>query len=215
MIELITNLLDFFIHLDRYLNIIIQNYGLWTYSILFLVIFAETGFVVTPFLPGDSLLFAVGALAASGSLNVNWLFIFLGAAAVLGNIINYQIGRFIGPKIFLKENIRFLNKEYLEKTHRFYEKHGGKVIIISRFVPILRTFAPFVAGIGKMAYQRFLIYNLIGGVSWVGVFIFGGYYFGNIPLVKQNFALVILAIILISILPTILHLFRGRDSQKT
>lgn len=208
-------MIDFFIHLDRYLNIIIQSYGLWAYSILFLVIFAETGFVITPFLPGDSLLFAVGALAASGSLNVNWLFILLGAAAVLGNIINYQIGRFIGPKIFLKENVRFLNKEYLEKTHRFYEKHGGKVIIISRFVPILRTFAPFVAGIGKMTYQRFLIYNLIGGVSWVGVFIFGGYYFGNIPLVKQNFSLVILAIIFISLLPTILHFFRGGDSQKT
>lgn len=208
-------MIDFFIHLDRYLNIIIQSYGLWAYSILFLVIFAETGFVVTPFLPGDSVLFAVGALAASGSLNVNWLFIFLSIAAVLGNIINYQIGRFIGPKIFLKENIRFLNKEYLEKTHRFYEKHGGKVIIFSRFIPILRTFAPFVAGIGKMTYQRFLTYSLIGGISWVGVFVFGGYYFGNIPLVKQNFTLVILAIILISILPTILHFFRGRDSQKT
>ena len=199
--------------LELILNII-QNYGAWAYSILFLIIFAETGFVVTPFLPGDSLVFAVGALAASGSLNVSWLFILLGAAAVLGNVINYQIGRFIGPKIFLKENIRFLNKEYLERTHQFYEKHGGKVIIISRFVPILRTFAPFVAGVGKMTYQRFLIYNLIGGISWIGLFLFGGFYFGNIPLVKQNFSLVILAIILISILPAVLHAFRRRDSQK-
>jgi len=199
--------------LELILNII-QNYGAWAYSILFLIIFAETGFVVTPFLPGDSLVFAVGALAASGSLNVSWLFILLGAAAVLGNVINYQIGRFIGPKIFLKENIRFLNKEYLERTHQFYEKHGGKVIIISRFVPILRTFAPFVAGVGKMTYQRFLIYNLIGGISWIGLFLFGGFYFGNIPLVKQNFSLVILAIILISILPAVLHSFRRRDSQK-
>ena len=199
--------------LELILNII-QNYGAWAYSILFLIIFAETGFVVTPFLPGDSLVFAVGALAASGSLNVSWLFILLGAAAVLGNVINYQIGRFIGPKIFLKENIRFLNKEYLERTHQFYEKHGGKVIIISRFVPVLRTFAPFVAGVGKMTYQRFLIYNLIGGISWIGLFLFGGFYFGNIPLVKQNFSLVILAIILISILPAVLHSFRRRDSQK-
>ena len=198
--------------LDLILNII-KNYGVWAYSLLFLVIFAETGFVVTPFLPGDSILFAVGALAAAGSLNVGWLFIFLSAAAILGNILNYQIGRWSGPKIFFKENVWFLNKKYLEQAHQFYEKHGGKTVIITRFFPILRTFAPFVAGIGKMTYPRFLAYNIIGGISWVAVFVFGGYYFGNIPLVKQNFSLAILSIIFISILPAILHLFRRGNAK--
>jgi len=208
------DLIDILVHLDRYLNIIIQNYGNWAYSILFLIIFAETGFVVTPFLPGDSILFAVGALAANGSLNVNWLFIFLSGAAILGNIINYQVGRWSGPKIFFKENVRFLNKKYLEQAHQFYEKYGGKVIIITRFVPILRTFAPFVAGIGKMTYGKFISYNIIGGISWVAIFVFGGYFFGNIPLVKQNFSLVILAIIFISVLPAILHFFRRGNTKK-
>lgn len=208
-------MIDFFLHLDTYLNVVIQNYGIWTYSIFFLIIFAETGFVVTPFLPGDSILFAVGALAASGSLNVNWLFIFLSGAAILGNIINYQVGRWVGPKIFFQENVRFLNKKYLEQTHQFYEKYGGKVIIITRFVPILRTFAPFVAGIGKMTYGKFISYNIIGGISWIAVFIFGGYFFGNIPIVKQNFTLVILAIILISILPGILHFFRNGNTKQS
>lgn len=190
------------------------NYGTWTYLVLFLVIFAETGLVVTPFLPGDSLIFAVGALAANGSLNINWLFIFLSIAAVLGNTINYQIGRWSGPKIFYRENVRFLNKKYLEQAHQFYEKHGGKTIIITRYIPILRTFAPFVAGAGKMSYQKFLIYNVVGGISWVAIFVYGGYFFGNIPLVRQNFTLVILAIIFISFLPAILHLFRRGNSQE-
>jgi membrane-associated protein len=192
------------------LNIIIQSYGNWAYSILFLIIFSETGFVITPFLPGDSILFAVGALAASGSFNITLLFILLSVAAILGNIINYQIGRWSGPKIFFKENVRFLNKKYLEQAHQFYEKHGGKTIIITRFFPILRTFAPFVAGIGKMTYPRFLVYNFIGGISWIAIFVFGGYFFGNIPLVKQNFSLIILAIIFISILPAIIGYFRHR-----
>lgn len=207
-------MIDFFVHLDRYLDIIIQNYGLWTYSLLFLIIFAETGFVITPFLPGDSLLFALGALAASGSLDVNWLFVILAGAAILGNIVNYQIGRLIGPKIFYKEDVRFLNKKHLETARQFYEKHGRKTIIITRFFPILRTFAPFVAGIGKMSYQKFLAYNIIGGVSWVAIFLLGGYFFGKIPFIKENFILVIFAIIFISFLPAILHLFRRGNAEK-
>jgi membrane-associated protein len=199
--------------LELILNII-QNYGTWAYSILFLVIFAETGLVITPFLPGDSLLFVAGTFAGLGSLKVFWLFILLSIAAILGDTINYWLGHFIGPKIFNRENVRFLNKKYLEQAHRFYEKHGGKTIIIARFIPIIRTFAPFVAGIGKMTYPRFLTYNIIGGIFWIAIFVFGGYFFGNIPLVKQNFTLVILAIIFISILPGLLHLFRRGNGQK-
>jgi len=200
-------MIDFFLHLDTYLNVIIQNYGIWTYSILFLVIFAETGLVITPFLPGDSLLFAAGAFAAIGSLKIFWIFILLGAAAILGDTINYWLGHFVGPKIW------FLNKKYLEQTQTFYERHGGKTIIIARFIPIIRTFAPFVAGIGKMTYQKFLIYNVVGGISWVAAFVFGGYFFGNIPLVKQNFTFVIFAIIFISLLPALLHLFRRGNAK--
>ncbi len=193
------------------------QYGSWTYPVLFLVIFAETGFVVTPFLPGDSVLFAVGALAATDVLNANWLFIILSIAAILGNIVNYQIGRFIGPKIFYKEKSLFFNKKYLEEAQKFYEKHGGKTIILTRFMPILRTFAPFVAGIGKMDYKKFFLYNIIGGLSWIGLFIFGGYYFGNIPVVKNNFSLVILGIIIISLLPAFfaaLHQKRKNPSDS-
>ncbi|MCX6731858.1 MAG: DedA family protein [Candidatus Parcubacteria bacterium] len=207
-------MIDFFLHLDTYLNVIIQNYDIWTYSILFLVIFAETGFVITPFLPGDSLLFAVGAFSAIGSLKVFWIFILLSLAAILGDTINYWVGHFIGPKIFSQEKTWLLNKKHLKEAHNFYEKHGGKTIIIARFIPIIRTFAPFVAGIGKMTYPRFFVYNIVGGVSWVAVFVFGGYYFGNIPLVKQNFTLVILAIIFISILPAILHLLRRGNAEQ-
>lgn len=169
--------------------------------IIFIIILCETGLVIAPILPGDSLLFAAGTFAALKSLNIWWLFILLTAAAILGDTINYWIGHFIGPKVFSQENVRFLNKKYLERTHRFYEKHGGKTIIIARFLPIIRTFAPFVAGIGKMNYRRFISYNIIGGISWIAVFIFGGYFFGNIPFVKNNFSLVILAIIIISIIP--------------
>ena len=206
--EIIFKLIDFILHLDKYLSAIIQAYGAWTYFLLFLIIFCETGLVVTPFLPGDSILFAVGAFAALGSLNVFWLFILISVAAILGDTINYWVGHFIGPKIFARENVRFLNKKYLERTHRFYEKHGGKTIIIARFIPIIRTFAPFVAGIGQMSYWQFISYNIIGGITWPALFIFGGYYFGNINFVKNNFSAVIIAIVIISVIPAIIEFVR-------
>jgi membrane-associated protein len=207
--ELIQYLVDFVLHLDKHLNEIIQNFGLWTYLILFVIIFLETGLVVTPFLPGDSLLFAAGSFAALGSLNVFVLFVLLSFAAILGDTVNYMIGHYIGPRAF-SGNIRFLKVEYLDRTHEFYERHGGKTIILARFIPIIRTFAPFVAGIGAMTYPKFLVYNVVGGVLWVGLFVFGGYYFGNLPIVKENFALVILAIIFISVLPGVIEFFRER-----
>ncbi len=208
--EFIRYLIDLFLHLDAHLHTIILQYGTITYAILFIVIFGETGLVVTPFLPGDSLLFAAGTFAAMGSFDLRILIILLAIAAVLGDTVNYWIGHFIGPKIFEKENIRFLKKEYLERTHKFYEKYGGKTIIIARFVPIVRTFAPFVAGIGSMNYSKFIIYNIIGGVVWVLLFTLGGYFFGNIPMVKENFSIVILIIIFISILPGIIEFIRHK-----
>lgn len=208
--ELITNFIDIFMHLDKHLNIVIQNYGTWTYLILFLIIFCETGLVITPILPGDSLLFAAGAFAALGSLDPIWLFGLLTAAAVAGDTVNYTIGHYMGPRVFQQEDSRFLKKEYLDRTHRFYERHGGKTIIIARFMPIIRTFAPFVAGIGKMSYLRFLSYNVSGGIAWIAIFVFGGFYFGNIPAIKHNFTLVIFAIIIISILPGIIEFLRHR-----
>jgi membrane-associated protein len=213
--EIISQLVDFILHLDVHLNEIIQNFGIWTYLILFLIIFLETGVVITPFLPGDSLLFAAGSFAALGSLNVWVLFITLIFAAILGDTINYWIGHFIGPKAF-SGNIRFLKKEYLDRTHEFYEKHGGKTIILARFIPIIRTFAPFVAGIGAMNYSRFLVYNVVGAVIWVTLFTFGGYFFGNLPIIKENFTLAILAIIVISVLPGVVEFLRERfkSSQK-
>jgi len=207
--ELIQYLVDFVLHLDKHLNEIIQNFGVWTYLILFLIIFLETGLVITPFLPGDSLLFAAGSFAALGSLNVVVLFVLLSFAAILGDTVNYWIGHYIGPRAF-SGNIRFLKVEYLDRTHEFYERHGGKTIILARFIPIIRTFAPFVAGIGAMTYPKFIAYNVIGGVLWVGLFVFGGYYFGNLPVVKENFALVILAIIFISVVPGLIEFFRER-----
>lgn len=201
-------------HLDKHLDHIIQYYGLWTYFILFLIIFCETGLVVMPLLPGDSLLFAAGAFAARGSLNPWWLFVLLAIAAVAGDTVNYAIGHVVGPKVFHKENVRFLNKKHLERTHQFYEKYGGKTIILARFVPIVRTFAPFVAGIGSMTYIRFLSYNVIGGISWVAVFVFGGYRFGNIPAVRHNFTLVIIAIIIISVMPGVIEYIRHRRSVQ-
>jgi membrane-associated protein len=209
-VELIKTFFDIFMHLDKHLGSVIQAYGTWTYLILFLIIFCETGLVVTPILPGDSLLFAAGAFAAIGAFEVMWLFILLSVAAVAGDTVNYWVGSYMGPKVFHKENVRFLNREYLDRTHQFYEKHGGKTIIIARFMPIIRTFAPFVAGIGKMTYLHFISYNIVGGIVWIAVFIFGGYYFGNIPLVKRNFTLVILAIIFFSILPGVIEFFRHR-----
>jgi membrane-associated protein len=211
--ELITKFLDFVVHLDKHLSTLIQQFGLWTYLILFVVIFCETGLVVTPFLPGDSLLFAAGTFAAVKALHVGWLFVILSAAAVIGDTANYWIGHFVGPKVFRQEKTRFFKKAYLDKTHRFYEKYGAETIIIARFVPIIRTFAPFVAGIGRMSYWKFISYNVIGGIGWVAVFVFGGYFFGNIPFVKSNFSLVILAIIIISVLPGLIEFLRHRREE--
>lgn len=208
--ELIKTFFDIFMHLDRHLGTVIQAYGVWTYLILFLIIFCETGLVVTPILPGDSLLFAAGAFAAIGALDVMWLFGLLTVAAIAGDTLNYWIGHHLGPKVFHKKNVRFLNREYLDRTHRFYEKHGGKTITIARFMPIIRTFAPFVAGIGSMKYMRFIIYNVSGGILWIASFVFGGYFFGNIPVVKKNFTLVIVAIIVLSVMPGIIEFLRHK-----
>ena len=209
--ELVKALFDILMHLDTHLDLVIRSYGTWTYGILFLIIFLETGLVVTPFLPGDSLLFAGGTFAALGSLDVRWLILSLSVAAIAGDTVNYWIGYTVGPKVFHREKSRFLNKEYLYRTHRFYERYGGKTIILARFIPIIRTFAPFVAGIGTMSYARFIIYNVSGGIAWVIILVLGGYLFGNIPVVKQNFSLVIFAIIILSILPGIIEFFRHRD----
>jgi membrane-associated protein len=212
-VEFISKIIDFIIHLDTHLSDLIQTYGLWTYLILFVVIFCETGLVVTPFLPGDSLIFAAGTFAARGDLKVGWLFLVLAAAAVIGDTVNYWIGKIIGPKIFHKEKTRFFKKEYLDRTHKFYEKYGAETIIIARFVPIIRTFAPFVAGIGRMSYLKFISYNVIGGVGWVAIFTFGGYFFGNIPFVKNNFSIVIIAIILISLVPAVVEFLKHRKKR--
>ena len=188
--EWITSLIDLFLHLDQHLNVIIRDYGLWTYLIMFVIIFCETGLVVTPILPGDSLLFAAGTFAAMGALDPIWLVGLLSIAAVAGDTVNYWVGNLVGPKIFHQEKVRFFKKEYLIRTHEFYEKYGGKTIILARFIPIIRTFAPFVAGIGKMTYLHFISFNVIGGIAWIAIFIFGGYFFGNLPMVKRNFTLV-------------------------
>ena len=203
------NIVDFFIHLDKYLDYAIRQYGVLTYAILFFVIFAETGFVFTPFLPGDSLLFAAGTLAAISMLNVHYLFFLLVLAAVLGNSSNYLVGHLIGEKIFHKYP-RLLKREYLDRTHEFYEKHGGKTIIIAQFMPIIRTFAPFVAGVGAMNYSKFILFNITGCISWVCLFLLGGYFFGNIPAVKNNFTLVIIAIVIVSVMPGFIEYWRQK-----
>ena len=209
--ELIRQLLDILLHLDRHLDTIIQQYGVWTYLILFLIIFCETGLVVTPILPGDSLLFAVGTFAARGALDLGVVLLLLSVAAVAGDTVNYAIGYRVGPRIFRKEGVRFLNREYLDRTHRFYERHGAKTIVIARFVPIIRTFAPFVAGVGQMSYARFVTYNVAGGVGWIAALVLGGHLFGNIPVVRQNFTLVIFAIIVLSVLPGVIEFLRQRS----
>lgn len=210
--EIISFLIDFILHLDEHLAEIVSQYGIWTYALLFLIIFMETGLVVTPFLPGDSLLFAAGTLASPAlneALNIWILIPLLIAAAVIGDTINYWIGHFIGPKAF-SGNIRFLKKEYLDRTHEFYERHGGKTIILARFIPIIRTFAPFVAGVGAMTYSKFLLYNVVGGVLWVMIFTLAGYFFGRLPFVRDNFSLVVLAIIVISVMPAVYEFVKER-----
>lgn len=200
-------LFDLFLHLDEYMANIISQYGVWTYAILFMVVFMETGFVVTPFLPGDSLLFAAGTFAALGSMNV-WLLMFLLIiAAIAGDTVNYWIGHYLGDRAY---NIKWIKKEYLDRTHTFFEKHGGKTIFLARFVPIVRTFAPFVAGMGRMSYGYFFSYNVFGGIVWVVLFTMLGYFFGNIPFVKQNFELVILAIIFVSVVPAVWEAWKAR-----
>ncbi len=201
--ELLTQFIDIVLHLDKHLAIVVQHFGLWIYGILFVIIFAETGFVVTPFLPGDSLLFVAGALAAigEGGMDILVLMGVLTTAAVLGNTVNYQIGRFLGPKVFHWENSRFFNRDALVKTHAFYEKHGGKTLVISRFLPLFRTFAPFVAGIGSMSYAKFTLFNLIGALAWVVSLCLAGYWLGNMPWVKANLTLIILGIIAFSLVP--------------
>jgi len=215
--DTILMLVDFVLHMDKYLPTIIQALGIWTYLVLFFVIFMETGFVVTPFLPGDSLLFAAGAIAAvsNGGLNVITLYIVVAAAAVLGDTANYWIGHYIGPRAF-SGKIRFLKMEYLDRTQAFYDKHGGKTILLARFVPIVRTFAPFVAGVGKMHYTYFISYNVFGGLLWTALFVFGGYFVGNLEFIKNNFSLVVILIILISILPGVVEIVKARmHSTKT
>jgi len=201
-------------HLDKHLDFIIKTFGAWTYLLLFGIIFAETGLVVTPFLPGDSLLFVVGAFAAVGSFNLLWVFMVLFLAAVIGDTVNYAVGKLIGKKLIEKTNHRLIKKEYIEKTHKFYEKYGGKTIILARFVPIIRTFAPFVAGIGAMSYFKFVIYNIAGALLWVGIFVFGGYFFGNFPVVKENFSIVILIIIFVSVLPVAIEFWKHHRGKR-
>ncbi len=206
--------IDIFLHLDKHLNEIISQYGLWTYGILFFIIFMETGFVVTPFLPGDSLLFAAGTFAALGALNVYVLFALLATAAILGDTANYWIGHYIGERAYTGE-IRWIRKEYLDRTHAFFEKHGGKTIFLARFVPIVRTFAPFVAGVGRMSYGYFISFNFFGGVVWVGLMLMAGYFFGNIPVIKHNFSLAILGIIAVSLIPVAWETWKNYRSKRT
>jgi membrane-associated protein len=210
--EILSGFIDLFLHLDEYLAQIITDYGTWTYGILFAVIFVETGLVVMPFLPGDSLLFAAGTFAALGSLNIWVLVALLIAAAFLGDTVNYSIGHYLGERAY---NIKWIKKEYFDKTHAFFEKHGGKAIFLARFVPIVRTFAPFVAGIGKMTYGYFITYNIVGGVVWVLLFTFSGYLFGNIPFMKENFEYVIIVIILVSVLPMVFEAWKAKREAKT
>jgi membrane-associated protein len=214
-LELIYTLIDFILNIDQYLVSIVSNYKTWTYLILFLIIFAETGFVVTPFLPGDSLLFAMGAIIANPESELN-IFLMCGlliVAAILGDLTNYHIGKYIGPKAF-SGKYKFLKKEYLEKTQMFYNKYGGKTIIYARFVPIVRTFAPFVAGVARMDYVRFGSYNIVGGILWIASFLFIGYFFGGLPVIKENFTYVIFAIIILSILPPVIEMIREKAKAK-
>lgn len=211
-VDLILRLINLFLHLDVHLSSVIQDYGLWTYVILFGIIFCETGLVVTPILPGDSLLFAAGTFAAKQDLNAGILIPLLCIAAILGDALNYSIGRYLGPKV-LDSNSKIFKKEYLDKTQQFYERYGGKTIIFARFVPIVRTFAPFMAGVGQMKYTHFALYNVVGGVVWIVLFVLAGLFFGNIPAVKHNFTLVILAIIVVSVMPAVIEALKARSKR--
>lgn len=213
--ELIKYFLDLILHLDKHLVELVNQYQSWTYGILFLIIFCETGLVVTPFLPGDSLLFAIGALASKGQLNVFLVFVLLSIAAIIGDTVNYWIGKIVGPRVFSSKSSRWFNRKHLDRTHEFYEKYGAKTIIIARFVPIIRTFAPFVAGIGKMSYGKFLLYNIVGGIAWIAIFTYAGFFFGEIPIVKRNFTLVIFAIIIVSVIPAVIEVVRARREAKS
>ena len=212
--EYVAHFIDLFLHLDKHLGELVKEYGTWTYLVLFIIIFCETGLVVTPILPGDSLLFAAGAIAALGSLNPHLLIVLLTIAAVLGDAVNYQIGRYIGPAVFKKEDSRFFKRAHLEKTHAFYERYGGKTIIIARFVPIVRTFAPFIAGVGQMSYKRFALYNVVGAILWVVIGVYAGYLFGGLKIVKENFSLIIIAIVLISLLPAAFEFWRAKREKR-
>jgi membrane-associated protein len=213
VINLVKLFIEFVLHMDKHLPQIVSDIGIWSYLVLFVIIFIETGLVVTPFLPGDSLLFMAGAVAATTSLNIWALWVLMVLAAVLGDTANYWIGHYVGPKVFTQGS-RWLKKEYLDRTHAFYQKHGGKTIFLARFIPIIRTFAPFVAGIGRMSYGYFISYNVIGGLVWVTVALGAGYFFGNLPFVKNNFSLVVVAIIFISVIPIIVEYFKGRSKPK-
>lgn len=208
--ELLSYFIEIMLHLDVHLYELVSGYGTWVYAILFMIIFAETGLVITPFLPGDSLLFAAGGIAATGALDPHFLVLLLITAAILGDTVNYWIGYYVGPKVFNRQKSLLFNPQHLQRTHQFYEKYGGKTIIIARFVPIIRTFAPFVAGIGEMSYKHFILYNVVGAILWVVIFIYGGYFFGNLPAVKRHFSLVIIAIIIISVMPIVIELIRHR-----
>lgn len=205
---------ELFIHLDKHLNMLVQDFGHWSYLVLFLIIFCETGLVITPFLPGDSLIFMAGAVAATGALRIEWLFILLSLAAIIGDSTNYGIGFLMREKVFRGRKLRFIKREYIERTNLFYERHGGKTIVLARFIPIIRTFAPFVAGVGKMTYWRFLFFSIFGSFAWIAIFIFGGFFFGNLPAVKANFTLVIFAIVCISILPAVVELLKNYIQDK-
>lgn len=212
--NLILKFIDIILHLDKYLSVITANYGIWIYAVLFIIIFLETGLVVTPFLPGDSIIFASGALAAIGAMNVMSLLIIFYISAVLGDTANYYIGKKIGSGIMEKEKVKFINKNYLIKANNFYEKHGAITIVLSRFIPIIRTFAPFVAGITKMNYRSFIKYNLIGGALWVLLFLVGGFSLGNLPIVKSNFSIIVIAIIIISVIPSIVTFIKERKEES-
>ena len=211
---MIGTVIDFILHIDQHLTALSAQYGMWIYAIMFLIIFCETGLVATPFLPGDSLLFAAGGIAAVGGMNIHIMVLILLVAAILGDAVNFMIGKYFGAKLFSNPDSKIFRRAYLEKTHAFYDKHGGKTIIIARFVPIVRTFAPFVAGMGDMHYGRFIRYNIIGALAWVLLFSYLGYFFANIPLVKNNLGLVLGAIIVISILPAVIEIVRAKYAAK-